>query len=47
MRKTQREKKQTVRNSRTEKHEEYGSEIHTEIRIQKAYGYDDKFNLYP
>lgn len=26
MRKTQREKKQTVRNSRTEKHEEYGSE---------------------
>lgn len=34
MRKTQREKKQTVRNSRTEKHEEYGSEIHTKNKRQ-------------
>lgn len=33
MKKTQREKKQTV-NSRTEKHEEYGSEIHTENKRQ-------------
>ena len=31
MRKTQREKKQTIRN---EKHEEYGSEIHTENKRQ-------------